>query len=115
MCLRKKTSKLESVLLAHQRLGKNTDSTSLDIYIYFHATNWLRYFILCKHWQEININKVIPMSSSSSLLWPFLMQLPVLAIEQLLVFLTSKYQLLFCEESHKRGGSDSGKLYTMMI
>lgn len=60
MYLRKKTSKLEIVLLAHQHLGKDADSTSLDIYIYFHATNWLRYFILCKHWQEININKMIP-------------------------------------------------------
>lgn len=60
MYLRKTTCKLESVLLAHQHLGKDTDSTSTDIYIYFHAADWLRYFILCKHWQEININKMIP-------------------------------------------------------
>lgn len=32
----------------------------LRIYIYFQTTNQLRYFILCKHWQEININKMIP-------------------------------------------------------
>lgn len=60
MYLRKTTCKLESVLLAHQHLGKDTDSTSTDIYIYFHAADWLRYFILWKHWQEININKMIP-------------------------------------------------------
>lgn len=58
--LQKKTNKLESVLLAHEQLGKDIDSTSLDFYIYFHATNWLRYFIQCKHWQEMNINKMIP-------------------------------------------------------
>lgn len=58
--LRKKTNKLESVLLARQRLGKDKGNTSLDIYIYFQTTNQLRYFILCKHWQEININKMIP-------------------------------------------------------
>lgn len=58
--LRKKTNKLESVLLAHQHLGKDKDNTSLDICIYFQTTNRLRYFILCKHWQEININKMIP-------------------------------------------------------
>lgn len=57
---RKKTNKLESVLLAHQHLGKDKDNTSLDIYIYFQTKNQLRYFILCKHWQEININKMIP-------------------------------------------------------
>lgn len=43
-----------------QHLGKDKDNTSLDIYIYFRTTDWLRYFILCKHCQEININKMIP-------------------------------------------------------
>jgi len=51
---------LESVLLAHQHLGKDADSAIIDVYIYFHATNWLIYFILCKHWQKIKINKEIP-------------------------------------------------------
>lgn len=54
-----RTNKLESVLLAHPTFGKKKQYI-LRIYIYFQTANQLRCFILCKHWQEMNINKMIP-------------------------------------------------------